>query len=232
MAFNQRSTWWSITAYGDNIVKVEDVNSYPKCVKAVHGGRESCPTSGREHYQGAVECHGQQRGSFFRDWLPGVHFEVARSADALKKYALKADTAVGPKGTIVNPTPYLKLDDQLMMLANVYHDAPGQYDRLAKDMCDEGKHTDKDWKKQYWAIACELLKDKPSMASCIANPALEKMWIHTHDVWIARALVLQARADEDLREESAENLLSPVQIQTNGLPRSQIQGDEACGPPS
>lgn len=216
--FSQRSTWWLITAYGDNILRVENATTYPKCVKAVHGGRESCPDTGREHYQGAIECHGQQRGSFFRDWLPGVHFEVAKNKDAVKKYCLKADTAVGVKGTIENPTPYLKLDDQLMILANAYHDAPAQYDKLAKDFDETGKFTDKDWKKQYWAIACQVLNNKPEMASMIANPALEKMWIHTHDVWIARALVLQARADEDLKEseDAQDNLLSPVQIQTNG----------------
>lgn len=73
--FNIRSAWWLITAYGENITKVEDVATYPKCVKRVYGGRERCVTTGREHYQGAVECHGQQRASFFRTWLPGVHFE-------------------------------------------------------------------------------------------------------------------------------------------------------------
>lgn len=227
MAFNQRSTWWSITAYGDNIAKVEDVNTYPKCVKAVHGGRESCPETGREHYQGAVECHGQQRGAFFRDWLPGVHFEVAKSAAALKKYALKSDTAIGPKGTTVNPDAYMKLDDQLMMLANVYHDAPGQYDKLASDWDEKGKFTDKDWKKHYWALACSWLNKDPSKASCVANPALEKMWIHTHSVWIARALVLQARADKDLNEDLSENLLSPVEVQPNATcPTQTSPSDE------
>jgi len=220
--FSQRSTWWLITAYGDNIPRVEDVSTYPKCVRAVHGGRESCPDTGREHYQGAIECHGQQRGSFFRDWLPGVHFEVAKNKDAVKKYCLKEDTAVGVKGTIENPQVYLKLDDQLGILAEGYHDivdaiakSKAQMQELKKEKFDIISW----YKDEYWQIARYILTNKPDMASMLANPALEKMWIRTRSVWIARALVLQARSDER-SEDVEENLLSPVEVQTNGYASS------------
>lgn len=231
--FSARSTWWIITAYNKNIELVENVDTYPPQVKAVHGGREQCPDTGREHYQGAIECHGQQRATFFRAWLPGVHFEPAKSGAAVKKYCLKSDTAIGPKGTLENPTPFLKLDDQLRMIAIQYvHEKEHIMARLEK------KNTPlKDYfKEEYWELACLLLNDSPTHAGMLANPAVEKMWIRTRSVWIAKALldpdcalVLQAQTDEAnwKGDESVDNLLSPVQIQTNGFPSEGWQEDGA-----
>jgi len=118
--YQLRSTWWIITAYDKNLDLLEsygqpdaDRQSIPRSVKAIHGGVEICPSTGRRHYQGAIECNGQQRAVFFRDWLPGLHFEIAKNKDAVKQYCLKADTAEGVKGSVSNPTPYFTMDKLL-----------------------------------------------------------------------------------------------------------------------
>lgn len=180
--FTQRSTWWIITAYDKNIEIVENNASYPKCVKAVYGGREQCPTSGRIHYQGAVECHGQQRAAFFRDWLPGVHFEAAKNKDAVKKYCLKADTAVGIKGVIANPEEYMTMDKGMLFLAEV---------SLEKD-------TDPT-NEEYWDLVNMAIRMRPKLISMYAAPAFRTAWNQTRRTW--RALVLQARNNESNQDE-------------------------------
>ncbi len=192
--FTQRSTWWIITAYDKNIEIVENNATYPKCVKSVYGGREQCPTSGRIHYQGAVECHGQQRAAFFRDWLPGVHFEVAKNKDAVKKYCLKEDTAIGNKGVIVNPEEYMTMDKGMMYLAEM---------SLEKD-------TDPT-NEEYWDLVNMAIRNRPKLISMYAAPAFRTAWNQTRRTW--RALVLQARNNE---EETNEIIISGSSTNKDG----------------
>jgi len=180
--WNVRSQWWCITAYEDKFPLIEDATKYPKCVKSVYGGREKCPTTDRLHWQGAVECHGQQRASFFRDWLPGVHFEKARCKESLKKYCLKADTAVGPKGVIDNPEEYMTMDRGMMYLAEVSLD----------------KDTDPT-NEEYWELVNMAIRLRPKLISMYASPAFRTAWNQTRRTW--RALVLQARNNEEVTDE-------------------------------
>lgn len=207
--FNQRSVWWIITAYDKNIEIVENNASYPKCVKAVYGGREQCPTSGRIHFQGAIECHGQQRASFFRDWLPGVHFEVAKSKDAVKKYCLKEDTAVGAKGTIVNPQEYMTMDKGMMLLAEL-------------SLSQDTDPTD----EEYWDLVNMAIKTNPKLISMYASPAFRTAWNHTRRTW--RALVLQARLDDD--EVSNEFIISGQNTDKDGSTEAQTTFQETSCP--
>lgn len=214
--FNQRSVWWLITAFGDNIQKVEDVKCWPRLVKKVWGGREQCPKSGRDHFQGAVECHGQQRASFFRDWLPGVHFQKARSSEAVKKYSLKADTAIGTKGVIENPEKYMTMDRGMMLLAEVSLD----------------KDTDP-INEEYWELVNLVIRKQPGLISMYASPAFRTAWNQTRRTW--RALVLQARSFEgsETDEKEIECLITNedgkamAQESTSG--ESQMEGSEADG---
>jgi len=200
--FNQRSTWWIITAYEKNIDIVENNATFPKCVKAIHGGREQCPTSGRVHFQGAVECHGQQRATFFRNWLPGVHFEVAKNKDAIKAYCLKSDTAIGAKGTVVNPEEYMTMDKGMMFLAKV---------SLEED-------TDPD-DEEYWDLVNIAIRTSPKLISMFATPAFRTAWNKTRRTW--RALVLQARFDEELCDEIKNTYIS---TNTNGTQDGSSSG--------
>lgn len=204
--FQQRSQWWSVTCYDNNITIIEDAKLFPKCVKAVHGGREQCPSTGRVHFQGAVECNGQQRAVFFRDWLPGVHFEKAISKDALKKYALKEDTACGVKQSTVNPVKYMTMDDILIEMAKCYNESK---ETTIKDEIDKRAVRDplvgipvvKDLDEVvYWLLVKLVLKKHGKhLASSLANPAIRKMWINTQDFWIEEAaLSITGQLDNEI----------------------------------
>lgn len=204
--FNQRSVWWSVTGFTeDNIRCLEDATTYPACVKRVLGGREQCPTTGKLHFQGAVECHGQQRASFFRAWLPGAHIEKAISKDALAKYVLKEDTAVGPKGVIENPVEYMTMDKGMMYLAEM---------SLLKD-------TDPT-NEEYWDLVNMAIRNKPKLISMYAAPAFRTAWNQTRRTW--RALVLQARHNE---LETNEIIISGESTNKDGSQISPEETDDA-----
>jgi len=206
--FSQRSTWWIITAFDKNIEIVENNESYPNAVKAVYGGREQCPKSGRIHYQGAVECHGQQRASFFRTWLPGVHFEVAKNKDAVKKYCLKEDTAVGIKGVISNPESYLSMSMGLMLLASV-------------SLEEDTDPTD----EEYWELVNLVIWDKPKFISIYSSPAFRTTWMKTRRTW--RALVLQARNNEEVL---TDEIIIPADSTSNNANETYSCSSSQDGP--
>lgn len=104
-----KSTWWSVTAYNDEIELLES-NEFPDFVVKVFGGREKCPTTGRIHFQGAVQCRSQQRFSALKKWLPTAHWEPAKNKDALQKYAMKADTAIGDKEERTNTVEMITME--------------------------------------------------------------------------------------------------------------------------
>ena len=108
-----KATWFSVTAYDKNIDKLVNKDGCPTGIKCIYGGIEECPTTKRKHFQGAIQCNGQQRASIILDWLPGVHIEKAESAVALKKYCMKEETAVGEKLEWKNPDEYLTMDKAL-----------------------------------------------------------------------------------------------------------------------
>lgn len=198
-----RSTWWLITAYDKNLELLEsygqpnaDRSTIPRGVRAIHGGVEVCPTTGRRHFQGAIECNGQQRAVFFRDWLPGVHFEVAKNKDAVKKYCLKADTAEGVKGTVSNPVQYLTMDKLLMKF--------GERSLELYEVNDPAQ-LEMDKTEEFWKIANMLIMESPGLVSMIATPTLRTVWQQTRETW--RALVLQARQTRG-DECMAENKIS------------------------
>jgi len=180
--YTQRSVWWLVTAYGDNILRLEDAKSYPKCIKAVHGGREQCPDTGREHFQGAIECHGQQRATFFRDWTPGIHFEVAKSKEACRKYAMKDDTAIGEKLVRSNPTEYKKMEDLLLDLAKQWHETRQLWRHKIEI---NHRLTEED---EYWFLVKRIISNSPNLISSYTIPAVYKAWKHTAEVWLEMAL--------------------------------------------
>jgi len=94
---SDKATWWSVTAFGDEILLLEDISGYPHWVATVYGGREECPETKSVHFQGALQCYSQQRLAKLKSWLPTAHFEIARKVEALKKYAMKSETAISEK---------------------------------------------------------------------------------------------------------------------------------------
>lgn len=161
-ATTQRSTWWSVTAFADEISVCE--GALPDWVKKLYGGREKCETTGREHFQGALQCFEQVRMSKIKSWLPTAHLEPARSVDALKKYAMKEETAVGQKVVKENLHKFYK----------------------AHDLCELLARQDSQTDVGYYARVRMVLRKCPELAGQLMNPSLRKFWDETAPVWISK----------------------------------------------
>lgn len=183
----KRSTWWEVTVWiPEMIEKIQDPSTYPACVKAVHGGLEKGEESGGLHFQGAIECHAQTRGAAINDWLPRTHFDVARSAEALRKYCMKSETAVGDKSVRANPIKYYTADEICLLIGSKVTDADIEETIDAKV-----------WFKRSINI---LLRENVKLAGQLMNPSLRNFWCDTCRVWIDKSREV-AKVNEIVMEE-------------------------------
>jgi len=167
-----KSTWWSVTAFNEEIELCE--GTLPEFVRSIYGGREMCPSTGTEHFQGAVQCYEQVRMAKLKSWLKTAHLEPARQAEALKKYAMKPDTAIGEKVIRENHVPHHTADQICLLLAR-------QADRQTSD---------------YWARVRMILAKTPELAGQLMNPSLKSFYLNTEQVWLDKvAIVLQQPCD-------------------------------------
>lgn len=197
-----KSQAWSVTAFNDEILLLEDNARYPNFVKEVHGGREMCPTTNKVHFQGALILKSQQRLSALKKWLPTAHFEACRQIDALKKYSMKEDTAVGDKVVRENETPHYRMEELLMMIA---HNRPDEYVYY-----DENQK----YKEEYWAIVNKIVYISPRLISAFTIPAMEKAWVQTRSVWIRKEGELRhsiTGADTESVGDSPLNEFTPAE---------------------
>lgn len=184
-----RATWWSITTFDAGEMEWIAAGVWPGFVAKIHGGPEMCPTSNRVHYQGAVQCKAQQRFAAIKDMLPKAHIEMARHREALRKYCMKEETAVGEKTVISNSTPYYTLEKLLMELAKVKPFTIADSD---------------DPETSYWARANSVLRDHSFLVGMLATPTTYRAWKFTKQVWFEKVRL----------EEECIVLLTPPELGT------------------
>lgn len=178
-----KSTWWSVTAFNDDIVLLE-ATEFPEFVAKVHGGREACPKSGRIHFQGAIQCRRQVRRSQLKAWLPTAHLEPAIKPDRLKEYALKEETAVGEKKTVDNPVQHISMEVLMMKMAE-HWDEEGFIEDWKKT-----ENTKLSFKSAYWKMVNEMLTMYPQyrkVCQLFARSDTISLWEHTRPTWLAVA---------------------------------------------
>ena len=207
-----RSTNWAVTAFGNDITLLEDEKSFPSYVKTVFGGREKCPDSGREHFQGHLQLHTQQRLSAIKKWLPTAHLEIARNFKASVAYAMKSDTASGDKNEVVNPRQFIDNQSALMMLART---------KLSPEEKTDDGITDQ-W---FWQRVRIILKAEPHLCGLFGKPDLYRLWKHTSTVWehhvrVEGAIVLQPPINPPVNKIISEAL------SINGEERSEESDEE------
>lgn len=178
-----KATWWSITAFDDEIAILESPEQYPDWVKTIHGGREQCPETGRVHFQGALQCNNQARFAQIKKWLPTSHIEAARASEALRKYVMKTDTAVGEKVVRTTTKEYWTMERALVEIGSALRITQQTYHTISADP-----------KAAYWLATSYLIAREPFRIQQLSIPNLEKAFARTYQVWIRediRALVLQ-----------------------------------------
>lgn len=177
-----KASAWSVTAFNTEIEVLEDVSTYPDFVKEVLGGREMCPQTGTMHFQGAVILHSQQRLSALKKWLPTAHWEPARQRDALKRYAMKLDTAVGEKTVRENAIPYMDIEQKMRMLAEAY------FAFTPADVDKEMEYKERDPKDgEFWFLLTHKVLPKYSgkIINSFAYPEVRILWRNTKAFWIS-----------------------------------------------
>lgn len=175
-----KSTWWSVTAYNDEIQLLE-TGVYPEFVAKVHGGREECPSTGKVHFQGALQCRRQVRLTQLKGWLPTAHFEPARDRLALKKYAMKQDTAVGEKKTTDNVVQHISMEMLMVKMAQYWDE-----DAYIADW-EKTENTKLSFKSCYWAMVNRMLLDCPEyrkVCQLFARSDTVSLWEHTRATWL------------------------------------------------
>lgn len=184
---NKSATWWSVTAYNEEISIMEDSKQWPHWVRRVYGGREECPSTGTEHFQGAIQCWQSVRMSQFKEFLPTAHLEQAKQKEALMKYAMKAATAIGEKKVQENNLPFFSADAICTKIAQA----------ILSDKNPTDNPTDK-----FWLGVRSILREEPRLAGQLMNPSLRGFYNNTEGVWLdlARTIVLQSLPQQDFEE--------------------------------
>lgn len=204
-----KSTNWAVTAYNAEIALLENAKSYPSYVKKVFGGREICPTSGKEHFQGHIQLHTQQRLSCIKKWLPTAHLEIARNFKASVAYAMKNETSSGAKNEVVNPRPFIDNQTALKMLAVT--DIPvEEFGREVKDLDDH----------HFWPRVRIILKTQPHLCGLFGKPDIYRMWKHTASVWFYHVSE-EGEAEASRRHEGTIVLQSPTIIEPSSINGSE-----------
>lgn len=92
-----KSSRWAFTAYEDQWNLFESI---PPGIAEWGWNAEICPKTNRKHYQGYLRLTQQQRFAWLKKILPGVHIEISKNWEALKKYCQKEETRIeGTKPT-------------------------------------------------------------------------------------------------------------------------------------
>lgn len=208
-----RATWWSVTAYNDEIEQLESPAQFPDWLKNVHGGREICPTTMRVHFQGALQCHSNVRFSQVKKWLPTAHIEKAIVAEALRKYVMKKDTAAGEKTVRANDREYWTMERALCELGLAFVEMETDLDQVIMQP-----------KRYYWLAVGYICRREPFRISQYSVPNLEKAFANTTSVWISertRAIVLQPAPVVVPGDPEFVEFNSPPGVSNNAPPLSQ-----------
>jgi len=196
-----RSSWWSITAYNDDIQLLNDMVSgtheFPSFVREIYGGEEECPTTGRVHFQGALHTT-QVRFGAVKKIFPNSHIEGLKSnAECLKAYVMKDETAVGEKRKATNQN-FITIDGLMMMIASEF--------LKIHDIWDANRigslYDEKDC--GFWSLTKPIVMKKPFLANLCSQPQSIRCWIHYCEVFIQLAY--------DQREETSSAIVLPDDV--------------------
>jgi len=220
---SEKSTWWSVTAFNDEILLLEN-SEYPEFVAKVHGGREECPTTKKEHFQGALQCRRQVRLSQLKSWLPRAHFEPARDRLALKKYVMKEETAVGEKKTIDNNVQHVTMESLMVKMAHYWDE-----EAFIEDW-NKSENTKLSFKSVYWKMVNRILEDCPEyrkVCQLFARSDTISLWEHTRSTWLKVAEGYSITPPQE-GHVSGENKI--VQLDIDGLPSYSCPSSPSSSP--
>lgn len=99
----QKGRSWCFTMFSE-----EDVRKIRtmKDIRAIVIGREKCPTTGKEHYQGYIRFTEPKRGTWWKNQFPKVHVEYRRGSEQeAADYCRKEKDIIIDEGCQVDDPP-------------------------------------------------------------------------------------------------------------------------------
>lgn len=163
-----KGTWWCITAFNKDLEYLLKVQSgeepMPSFWKELAGGEEECGTTKRRHFQGCLHT-AETRMSKIKKVLPTANIQKLKStSEKLKQYAMKSETAVGPK-TIVKNDKYYSMEDVLLKCAEIYVEQLSEdVDILCEDDCG------------FRTISSRLVRQNFFLVSLCSQPQMARAW--------------------------------------------------------
>lgn len=174
---DNRSTWWSITSFeSSEIESLKNQTKWPPQLLEVLGGMEICPSTGAQHYQGALHYNRQVRFSAVKRFLPKAHIEACKNVEALKKYVMKPETACGEKQVIKSVNKFYRPCDILYLMAKKFVEAEMTLDDI---------YNDPDGCKYYRVLMRRVIKDDITVVNYV-DGKLKQNWIDFYSVFINR----------------------------------------------
>lgn len=189
-----RSTYWSVTAYKNEIAICRDATRFPVFVESVNGQTETCPTTGTIHFQGIIKCSRQVRFSCFKSWLPTAHIEPAKNVPRLKTYVKKSETSNGDYAEVSNEMPMYAPEEVLRMLGDKSSEVTDLDRFIVNNKFNVNAH--------YWHLVDLIVEENGDRyVRLFMNPIIKTMFTNM-SVWKRKGpLVLQAPPDEDSESE-------------------------------
>lgn len=203
----QKSSWWALTLW-ENFDKLKNIDAYPSWLKAVYGGEEKCPETGKIHFQGALNTQ-HIRWSQVRNWIDSK-CDLQRcfsKPENLIKYVMKEETAVGEKVKNSNPRTFLEFHDLCEHIA--YYGVPASYRVKVMEQFETNTTVPDITEVMFWNGVNAIIFIRPDLAGSLSKFNV-KFWLQTAHTWLLRVsetrwsprLVLPEEPDEERSVES------------------------------
>lgn len=167
-----KSTRWAFTAYE---AQWDLFKTVPELTAEQGWQEETCPETGRKHYQGYIRTKRQCRFTQMKKAYPGVHIEVSRNWDALLNYCKKKETATEGTQVVMLGTKQMTMAQALVRLASHVTGMP----EYVEDKTLAQLYTD-----EYWSLVRKVLADDPDSIGLYTNQMYLCAWKNTRSVWI------------------------------------------------
>lgn len=163
-----KRTRWAFTAYEDQWALFEQL---PPGIAEWGWQKECCPETNRQHYQGYLRTTQQQRFSWVKKILPGVHIEPCKDWLALIQYCKKEDTRV-PGSTPVHainqiPSHYQYTDSVAQSVAAYFKRTQQPISNITKDRVMQYMEE---------VVKDDIMSGKTYVFHYASNPSWKNSW--------------------------------------------------------
>jgi len=156
------------------------LDKLPDFVKVVYKQQESCPTTGKLHWQIHVQCHRQVRRTQLSEWIKHTkwmscigNLSIANSI----KYCSKVESAVPGTYNETTNDKYLSVQQILEMLASeVSSDIPLSFPDEWNTQEYSLQFDELSRQRSFDFLTNKIIHKNPAMVNKFINPTLPRMW--------------------------------------------------------